>query len=1449
MAVTWDTPPTAEEMSASDPWSTPPTSEEMGDDPWNAPPTSEEISAVSAPAQKPEPDMSFGSAFMQGVDQPLEAMGTTAEVFGLPGVAKVLRGATTAPVGYESAGEAVSNPKEGAFKDPVFGLGLDKIPRAIVEQFGQVGGSIIARIAGGLIGKAVGGAVGTAATAPTGPGAILGGTVGSVPGTIIGQFAGPFLFGALQVAGPIAKERAKNNGRAEPNGEDISVGLITAAASGSLDAIGARYLPGGNKATGGIVKKIASAFAVEGGTEGIQDVAEQTGESIGTKAGLKVSPKRAIGAALIGGLTGGTVTAAASPVTIDKALVETESATPPAPLDPQMIGQADAAVASEEAQPLAETGSSGDAAPGDLTGTPAPVEAGTSNLSADVQKNIADAKMIDPEDPARFLQVMADTARKQGKEEAALNFEAAVQEISQPSVEPQTGVPVPTATTEATASGATDAQPVTPDVTEPSVAGLTEDFVNAERAKRGEQPVSKEKPVTNEETLAHGEAVVKEVPTRPREVMERLRSASPTERTISREDGAILLAEKRRLTTARNKAGDRSTNESLSPEERAVAKQDWDKLEAQVQEMDQAAQDARSTWGGFGQFWQRQLREDFSFDNLQRRRRIAKDGPLEQAEVDALEEQAKAIERIQTKVEETQSAVDQASEDTSVAAAIDKDTKDITKQKRGPRKKDAFESALDRAIKALEFKGETNLDIFLVKTLGKPLLKSALQVVRAAYKGGKALAEAVADGIEHLRKGSKNLDEKKAQDFFDSIFAGAKPEKTVVGVNARAKANALVGEELSPSVVTDLVRAHIDAGVHGEKAVMKAVHSDLVKIHPELTERDVRRMYVDYGKVRFPSKEATAKEMRELTQLVKMQEDIDRMTQENLDPLRKGYQRDKATQAIRDKIKARNELLKKREGPPSPEKLATRDQAKQTALKNAIEDLDRELATGVKRERSKGSQDSPETERLRAERDAMREKLKEIADAEKPVKSDEERYNETTAKRLRTQLAAVKKRIADGDFAPRAKKIQPALDRKNLDAKALLEKARNEVRQGEERYRLANRTATQKAKDRAALLLQSARGIILGSDIGVLTRQGLFGWARPVKSIKATAEAFKAAVSPASMARWEIEVRDAVINGEPAGPKRRAADLSMTDTLNNSEELVITRLLSRIPDFNIGGKKIKLSVFGKSLERFQTTYINAMRASVFDSGIKAGLPPDQLKDLAHFINNATGRGNFKYVPKWMSIIFTSPRYEGSRWGILGEPMRNIGALARSGAKGELNRAALSNLKDMAVTVGLIYGLFKLAEMAAYSINWDPTSADFLKMRKGDEVWDVSAGLAPRIRDVMRLYVAFTHPDFKNNIGKSLLGPVIRAINPALKTPIDQAGVAIQRAQGNTEPNLPFSGFRSEEEREGWITMAPLIVQSVDRTLEEEGAGAAIFAGAREFVGSSVSRYPEPKASR
>jgi hypothetical protein len=197
-------------------------------------------------------DTPAGKAFKYGIDQPTENTATTLDLLGYDDAAAGLQSLVDAPENYESAAARFMN-LEGE------GYNWKDLPLATVEQSGQLAGSMGLRAAGAGVGTLVGSPV---------LGAIL-------------AFGGPALFEAIQIAGPVALERAKNNGREEPNEEDWAGAMGTAGFSGVLNAIGVKGIPGLNSAvlgtTGKTIAQTTAAGLREGVTEGLQGVTEQVG--------------------------------------------------------------------------------------------------------------------------------------------------------------------------------------------------------------------------------------------------------------------------------------------------------------------------------------------------------------------------------------------------------------------------------------------------------------------------------------------------------------------------------------------------------------------------------------------------------------------------------------------------------------------------------------------------------------------------------------------------------------------------------------------------------------------------------------------------------------------------------------------------------------------------------------------------------------------------------------------------------------------------------------------------------------------------------------------------------------------------------------------------------------------------------------------------------------------
>ena len=251
-------------------------------------------------ATSPTKDTSLSSAFKHAFDQPLENMATTFQALGMEGWETFLRDLIEEPENYEAAaGEFIGKQGEN--------FNWEYFPRAVFEQAGQLAGSLATRVGGAALGAA-------ATRHPY--------------GAVVGALLGPGLFEAVQLAGPIAYERASNAKppREEPNWDDWKGALRASTFSGALNAVGIRNVGVLNSIGKGALqagKRTALAGGSELGTEWAQGYTEQIGGRAGTEAykrkegeyfpSLELEHKAALGEGLLGA-GAGTITQAGTEV-------------------------------------------------------------------------------------------------------------------------------------------------------------------------------------------------------------------------------------------------------------------------------------------------------------------------------------------------------------------------------------------------------------------------------------------------------------------------------------------------------------------------------------------------------------------------------------------------------------------------------------------------------------------------------------------------------------------------------------------------------------------------------------------------------------------------------------------------------------------------------------------------------------------------------------------------------------------------------------------------------------------------------------------------------------------------------------------------------------------------------------------------------------------------------
>lgn len=181
------------------------------------------------------------------------------------------------------------------------------------------------------------------------------------------------------------------------------------------------------------------------------------------------------------------------------------------------------------------------------------------------------------------------------------------------------------------------------------------------------------------------------------------------------------------------------------------------------------------------------------------------------------------------------------------------------------------------------------------------------------------------------------------------------------------------------------------------------------------------------------------------------------------------------------------------------------------------------------------------------------------------------------------------------------------------------------------------------------------------------------------------------------------------------------------DGLTAGEEAFIgAHLAEKIP---FAGRLVRGS------ERAYTAFLNKLRADTFntiagkfsDAGIDLGHPDNakELKDLAGFVNNATGRGELgRFAPAGnvLGTALFSPRLMASRVNLLNPAYYvKLDPIVR--------KEAIKSLLSMGGAGLAVAGLSKLA---GNPVEMDPRSSDFMQIQVGNTRQSLTGGFGPYI---------------------------------------------------------------------------------------------------------------------
>lgn len=274
----------------------------------------------------------------------------------------------------------------------------------------------------------------------------------------------------------------------------------------------------------------------------------------------------------------------------------------------------------------------------------------------------------------------------------------------------------------------------------------------------------------------------------------------------------------------------------------------------------------------------------------------------------------------------------------------------------------------------------------------------------------------------------------------------------------------------------------------------------------------------------------------------------------------------------------------------------------------------------------------------------------------------------------------------------------------------------------------------------------TVKGLKATADFSAMLRQGVvLGSRNPKEYAKASVDMHKFAFDSKAYKDWmtELELSDDYINMVEDG-------LSITDTSGDvlkSEEQFVGNLLSK--EIKVNGVDVNLlGRVTQGSERAYGGFLNSLRVSVYRKtakqhellGYNRQDHPKVFKNIAKFVNNATGRGVMttdKRVAKALNILFFSPRMITGMVGTIKD-------MVRSDSTPYLRKQAATSLITfmgyqyaMKMLIGSALGLIGGDDDEEVTMDMNPVSTDFNKVRKGNKRYDVSSGYGIGVRTAAR----------------------------------------------------------------------------------------------------------------
>lgn len=596
----------------------------------------------------------------------------------------------------------------------------------------------------------------------------------------------------------------------------------------------------------------------------------------------------------------------------------------------------------------------------------------------------------------------------------------------------------------------------------PSFTSTKNLITNIERAERGELSVLKEAVQTNEQTFEMAEGLLEKNPNLGRDTVVALLEGRKNQ--VSEVDEAILLYEKVRLRNERDMESDNASDPYSTEEERNAAKARWKDLEEQITQLDQATRRSGTIWGRLGQFRQRLLRDDYTFESMERKARVAKGRPLTPDESVKIKEQADKIAGLERQLEDVRTRLGEKDRQKAAEEATAQLLEEATK---ATDYDPQVETLADRIVTRLSVAAEkararirarlANASAGVDPTVLYDLsVIGAEKLAKGAVKFSRWAAEMVAEFGEVVQPYLQQAWEQSNILIDNAVEKSAPPDKRAK-TRVRIKQDDLSGQRdyLTTSLkeavedgvpikdLADLIRKialnFVRSGIKERNPLLDAVHgviSEVVPISREAT-MDLLSGYGDYRLLDKEPAKATLRQLKgEMQQLGKIAD-----MQAGQAAKKTGVERREPSAEERRLIREVNEL-KKRGGftVTDPEtQLRTALESAKTRLRNEIIDFDKAIADRIPITKKANSViPDAEVEALKARRDAKRAEYDELFPKESLT---EEELSARVSANLDRSISQLESDLKSGKLYPESKKrmTTPEIEAKRARLSALRE--------------------------------------------------------------------------------------------------------------------------------------------------------------------------------------------------------------------------------------------------------------------------------------------------------------------------------------------------------------------------------------------------------------------------